>query len=99
MPFVTLVHLFILTFCHVGTFIYFNYKNVRIYGSPLIAGIYTVHSNDLLLSNDIHSVIIELERLLSYERTKYRMCCMSCDRKYMFTGSLQSTDTQDDSNM
>ena len=37
--------------------------------------------------------------MMSYKRTKYRMCRMSCDRKYMFTGSFQPTDTQDDSNM
>ena len=29
--------------------------------------------------------------------TKYKT--MSCDRKYMFTGSLQPTDAQDNSNM
>ena len=34
-----------------------------------------------------------------YKRTTYRMCFMSCDRKYMFAGLFKSTDTQDDNNM
>ena len=29
-----------------------------------------------------------------YKRTTYRICCMSCDRKYMFAGLFKSTDTQ-----
>ena len=39
------------------------------------------------------------DALSPYERTKYRTCRMSCDRKYMFAASLQPTDAQDDSNV
>ena len=38
------------------------------------------------------SIVIILKRMSSYKRTKYIMCPMSCDRKYMFTGLLQFTD-------
>ena len=42
---------------------------------------------------------ILLKGILPYIMTKYRTHCMSYDMKYMFAGSLQPIDTQDDSNM
>ena len=37
--------------------------------------------------------------MFPYINTKYRTHRVSCDQKYVFAGSLQPSDAQDDSNM
>ena len=54
----------------------------------------------VVYNNNNYYYIIKLKEMSPYKRTEYKLCWMSCDQIYiMFAGFLQSTDTQDDSNM